>query len=140
MSLAAIVLSTLVRHKPVTWSAISSPTFRSGPCQTYNAGPRPGGATVLAHVEENGRDVALAGVIWSFSLQHDGFLYYRLDNNPGQYLGQVPSNNGQSFGIWFLGLADGAHSIRYGLISRKSSNISYGEVCFNVQPGRLRQF
>ena len=141
MILLIATLATLVYHPIVYHAPLPGPPFRTGPCKNYSVSRNPNGPNVVPFVSESGVNVVLQSQIFDFSLERDGYFYYRLDNETPQYLAMAPSGKaGQALPIWFSGLRQGQHFIRYGLISRRSSNISYGEICFDVKPWQVKRF
>lgn len=108
MILLTTILATLVYHAIAYHAPLPAPPFRTGPCRNYLDSRDPSGPTVISYVSENGVNVTLLNQIFDFSLERDGFFYYRLDNETPQYLGTVPAGKtGQGLPIWFLGLRQG---------------------------------
>lgn len=134
-----LILAALISHPLNAWSPFPPPPFRVGPCKSYsvNSSLR---VRVVSYISESGSNVSLNSMIFGFSIRSDGHFYYRLDNETGQYLGADPAGETQNLPIWFFGLRQGTHFIRYGLVSKQTSNISYGQICFTTKPGQIKRF
>lgn len=145
MFILPVLLSVLTPHPAVSWKALKAPPFPAHRCASYRMGPEPSGAAVIGDIEQNGASVSLGGAVLNFVIDGlnapgHGYLYYQLDDEPGQYIATSDVSQTRTFGIWFHALDEGLHAIRFGLIADTTSNISYAQICFSVKRREMHIF